>query len=136
MHELFDHTADVGIRATAATLDELFSEAAKGLFSVIVENPADGQPTETREFQLEEADTAFLLFDWLNELLYVFESEHLILSRFECRLQDDKLTATAHGEPLDEQRHRLGNEVKAITYHELKVQQRDSDWLAEIIVDI
>lgn len=136
MYEVFEHTADLGLRVKAADLPELFAEAGRGLFSVIVDNLQDVQPREERTFALEEEDRAFLFFDWLNELLYCFESEHVLLCAFEVDLDGGRLTATARGEPVDESRHHLAHEVKAITYHRLKVEQTDSGWLAEVIVDI
>ena len=81
-------------------------------------------------------DREFLLFDWLKELLYRFDGEHLLFGRFEVRVTAAGLTGTAWGEPLDPARHVLLHEVKAITYHELKVEKTGDGWLAEVIVDI
>ncbi len=136
MFEVFDHTADLGLRVRAATLEELFVEAARGLFSVIVENLAGVRPVEERTIQIAGNDREYLLFDWLTELLFVCESQQILLSDFSVRLADDGLTAVCRGEPIDRQRHRLEHEVKAITYHGLKVVPTDGGWLAEIIVDI
>jgi SHS2 domain-containing protein len=136
MHETFEHTADLGLRVRAASEEELFAEAARGLFSMIVPELETVQPTETREFVIVGGDRDYLLFDWLNELLYVFDTERLLLSQFDVRLTGEGLTATARGEPYDAQRHRLDHEVKAITYHGLRVEQDADGWLAEVIVDI
>ena len=133
MHETFEHTADLGLRVRAASEEELFAEAARGLFSMIVPALETVQPTQTREFAVPGQDRDYLLFDWLNELLYVFDTERLLLSQFEVRLTDEGLTATARGEPYDPQRHRLDHEVKAITYHGLLVEQDADGWLAEVI---
>ena len=136
MHETFDHTADLGLRVRAATLDALFAEAAEALFSVIVENLSAVAPVVRVEVELSETDRELLLFDWLKELLYRFDAEHLLFSRFEVRVRPDGLTGVAWGEKLDPARHEPGHEVKAITYHGLKVEQTDDGWLAEVIVDI
>jgi len=77
-----------------------------------------------------------LLFDWLNELLYRFDSEHRLFGRFDVEIQNGRLNGSAWGEPWDRKRHVLTHEVKAITYHGLKVQQTADGWMAEIIVDI
>ena len=78
-----------------------------------------------------------MLFDWLTELLYAFESERLLLCEFDVQLAGGKLTATCRGEPMDASRHEMDHEVKAITYHRLHVeQQSDQTWFAEVIVDI
>ena len=77
-----------------------------------------------------------MLFDWLDELLHQFDPARMLLCRFDVRVDEQGLRGTARGEPYDPARHRLGHEVKAITYHGLKVQQRPDGWLAEVIVDI
>ena len=136
MHEFFEHTADLGIRVRAPDLNALFAEAAVALFSAIEEDLSTVRPVQRVDFKLGGDDREFLLFDWLKELLYRFDAEHLLFSRFDVHVAMDGLTATAWGEPLDRSRHELAHEVKAITYHGLLIQQTTDGWLAEIIVDI
>jgi len=138
MFEVFDHTADLGIRIRADTPEALFADAATALFSLIVANFDAVEPRETRFIRVAgEPDQAeYLLLDWLSELLYRFESEHLLLCRFDVQLGSDGLEATVEGEPFDGGRHQLDHEIKAITYHGLKLEPTASGWLAEVIVDI
>lgn len=136
MYELFEHTADLGLRVRALDLNTLFAEAAAGLFSVVVEDLATVRPASDVRIELAGTDREFLLFDWLKELLYRFDTDHMLFSRFDVTVRDDGLTGTARGEPIDPARHTLSHEVKAITYHELKVEQASDGWLAEVIVDI
>jgi SHS2 domain-containing protein len=135
-YETFDHTADLGLRIWAADLNQLFADAARGLFSLILPNLDSIEPRETVTFSFAGDVSELLLFDWLNELLYTFEVQHLILSEFEVQVGPSGLQAVARGEPLDRQRHQLDHEVKAITYHGLKLEQQPHGWLAEVIVDI
>jgi SHS2 domain-containing protein len=136
MYETFEHTADLGLRVRAANLPTLFSDAARGLFSMIVPDSDSVRPVEEASFSIEGTDSELLLFDWLNELLFTFETRRLLLVRFDVRLGDFGLRATAHGEAFDEERHQLDHEVKAITYHGLKLEKTGGEWLAEVIVDI
>jgi SHS2 domain-containing protein len=136
MHETFEHTADLGLRVRAPNLDQLFVEAAQALFSAIVDDLQTVELKQRVDVELHDNDRALLLFDWLNELLYRFDTEHLLFGKFEARIKDDALKATAWGEPLDMSRHTLGHEVKAITYHGLRVEKEGDGWLAEVIVDI
>ena len=136
MYELFEHTADLGLRARAADLDALFAEAAACLFSAIVEDPGTVRAETAVTVELAGTDREFLLFDWLKELLYRYDGEHLLFGRFEVQVREDGLTGAAWGDPVDPERHVLLHEVKAITYHELKVEKTDDGWLAEVIVDI
>jgi SHS2 domain-containing protein len=136
MHETFEHTADLGLRIRADTPEQLFVEAAQALFGVIVEDLAAVRPVAELRIALQGDALDLLLFDWLNELLYHFDAEHLLLGNFEVRLSGTQLDATAWGETLDPSRHSLEHEVKAITYHGLRVERENGQWLAEVIVDI
>jgi SHS2 domain-containing protein len=136
MHELFEHTADLGLRASAPDLNTLFAEMAACLVSAMIEDPASVQPAQEVKIELEGTDREFLLFDWLKELLLRFETDHMLFAAFAVQVSDAGMTATAHGELFDPARHVLAHEVKAITYHELKVEQTADGWLAEVIVDI
>lgn len=136
MYELFDHTADLGLRVRAPDLNTLFAEAGECLFSAIVEDPAVVRPSAEQAIDLTGTNREYLLFDWLRELLYRFDADHMVYRNFAVTVHPDGLTATVRGEKLDPTRHTLSHEVKAITYHELKVEQTPDGWLAEVIVDI
>jgi SHS2 domain-containing protein len=136
MHELFEHTADLGLRVTAPTLDALFAEAGVCLFSAVVEDVTTIRPPATVTIEIAGDDREFLLFDWLRELLRRFEMDGMLFAHFDVKVRPDGLTATIRGEPVDRSRHPLSHEVKAITYHELKVEPTADGWLAEVIVDI
>jgi SHS2 domain-containing protein len=136
MYETFEHTADLGLRIRAADLDTLFAEAGQCLFSVIVEDLGTVLRSKSIDVNLEGTERDYLLFDWLRTLLYRFDTEHLLLARFDVRVHAQGLDARAWGEPLDRSRHELSHEVKAITYHGLKVEPAPEGWLAEVIVDI
>ncbi len=135
-YETFDHTADIGIRVRAAELNELFADAARGLFAAIVANLDDVLPVQQISFRVSGDRLDDLLFDWLAELLYTFDTRRLVFSDFHAEVVDNGLTATARGEPMDRSRHEMDMEVKAITYHGLKVERQGDGWLAEFIVDI
>jgi SHS2 domain-containing protein len=136
MYETFEHTADLGLRVRAADLPTLLAEAGKGLASMIVANLEEVRLVEQRKIEIDGSDRDYLVFDWLSELLYVYETQHLVVRDFQVQLTEHGLTANARGEKLDPQRHVLDHEVKAITYHQLKLEQTSDGWLLEVIVDI
>ncbi|MFT5526135.1 MAG: SHS2 domain-containing protein [Pirellulaceae bacterium] len=150
MYETFDHTADLGLRVRAASVEQLFEEAAMCLFEMMVVNLEDVKSVVSKTVEItanaaiatdSAAGMDLLLFDWLNELLYLFESEQLLLSKFHASFHCDKLTAEVSGQVMDFDRHEMDHEVKAITYHQLRVEliddaPEDEKWLAELIVDI
>ena len=136
MYEIFEHTADLGIRVSAEDIDTLFIEAGKALISVIVENVNEVHNEQERFFEIAGSDKEYLFFDWLSELLSLFEIEHLLCSEFEVTVSETGLKAKVRGEPVDLQRHLLSHEVKAVTYHRLRVEQTSRGWEAEVILDI
>jgi SHS2 domain-containing protein len=136
MFETFAHTADIGLRIRSTNLNTLFAEAGQAFFSLIVENLADVEPRTRAAFHVTGQDLAYLLADWLNELLYAFSTQRLLFSRFDVVVEPDGLRAVAQGETIDEARHLLDHEVKAVTYHGLKVEKLGDGWLAEVVLDI
>lgn len=136
MYETFEHTADLGLRVRANDLETLFADAARGLFSMIVPELETVRPAQQRQFQIAGRELDYLLFDWLNELLYVFDTEHVLFSEFDVQLTPEGVTVTARGEAFDPSRHELDHEVKAITYHGLRVERQNNACMAEVIVDI
>ena len=136
MYETFDHTADVGIRVAAPDLPGLFVEAARGLLSLLVDDVGTVEPKLELSIRLEETDLAYLLFDWLRELLYLYDARHLLIGACEVSIEAGVLLAKIRGETYDPTRHSLAHEVKAITSHGLFVRQEVDGFKAEYIVDI
>lgn len=136
--ELFDHTADVGLRVGADDLSTLFRTAAEGLFDTIVANRSDVRAWEAESIALKADDPAELLVLWLNELIFRCETRHRLYARFDVHVADDgkALQAEIAGEPIDRDRHVLDHEVKAATRHDLVVDRSKDGWLAEVILDI
>mgnify|MGYP002880360736 FL=1 len=136
MFETFDHTADLGLRVTADDLEELFAEAARGLTSLVVDDPETLKSDRATEFRIEGDDLDLLLIDLLGELLFRFETTGFLGRDFTAVHTPGGLDVEARGEMIEGQAHRLAREVKAITYHGLKVERQDDRWMAEVIVDI
>jgi SHS2 domain-containing protein len=136
MHEVFEHTADLGLRVTAASLPALLAEAAEGLFEIIAGDLAQIRARTSRTFTIAGSDPVYLLLDWLGELHAAFEIERLLFREFDVTVHARGLTATARGEPYDPAIHTLAHEITAITQHALDVRQTPSGWQATLIVDI
>ena len=136
MYETFDHTADVGLRIRTGDLNTLFAEAARAMFSVMAGDLEAVRPTEEVRIELAADDLEALLRNWLGELLYTFHVRKLVFSDFTVSVSEGGLQGTARGEPMDAVRHELDVEIKAVTWHGLKVERTADGWLAEVIVDI
>ncbi len=136
-YEIVEHTADVGIRATGRSLEELFAHMAQGMFSLIVE-PEGIRSRQTVSVSARAQDQQELLLAWLRELLYLFDTRHFIGSSFQVEeLTPTRIQAAVGGEKLDPARHTVLKEVKAVTYHEFSMEKRpDGGWVAQVIFDI
>lgn len=136
--EVFEHTADVGLRIHAENFPDLFQTAAEGLFDYVVANREAVRVERTETVQLTAISTEDLLLRWLNELIYRSEIGHVLYTRFEVHLDDDNLSleATIGGEAIDRTRHQLDHEVKAVTHHGLLLEYAEDGWVAEVILDI
>lgn len=136
MHELFDHTADLGLRIHAGDLNTLFAEAGECLLASMVDDPKSVFAVESQTVAIAGTDREYLLFDWLRELLTRSDEARMLWCRFDTTVTPTGLTATIWGEPFDPLRHLLSREVKAITYHGLSLEESADGFLAEVIVDI
>jgi SHS2 domain-containing protein len=136
LYETFEHTADMGLRVRAPDLDGLFAEAALGLFSLIVEDLDTVRPADRSRLRLDAESPEDLLRDWLGELLFLFDTQHRLFRRFEPQVDAGHLVAEVFGEGYDPRRHRLGVEVKAVTYHGLALRRTGDGFEAELILDI
>ncbi len=134
-HRQIEHTADLGLEIWGDSRSELFAQAACALREVIVAE-APVNPRETQEIEVSGSDDAELLVAWLSELLFLFECRGFLPS--ECKLEfgENCLRAQIKGEPFDPQRHPLEREVKAITHHQVLVEEKDGQWHARVYVDI
>lgn len=137
-YETFDHTADVGMRVRADSLDVLFATAARAVFAYVVANLDDVRPELTETVELAADSIESLLRDWLNELVYRSETQHRVYCRFDVRVNAEppQLAASITGALFDADRHVADHEVKAVTHHGLKVERDGDAWLAEVILDI
>jgi len=134
--ETFDHTADIGIVARGATLGEAFANAAKAMFSLMVDLDRVERRRE-RRIEAEADDREGLLVAWLAELLYVSEVDNLVFSRFDVdEISDTRIVARALGEPLDLDRHDPRLMIKAVTRHMLQVVPQDGGFQVRAILDI
>ncbi len=135
-YETFDHTADMGIRVFGQTEEEVFANAAYALFDQLTDLRKVGDGA-TQEISVEGADREDLLIRWLGELLFLSQSRGFLFKEFSIlHLESNFLRAIARGEIFDPSRHRLETEIKAVTYHQVEVKQKDKGWEAKVIFDI
>jgi tRNA nucleotidyltransferase (CCA-adding enzyme) len=134
--EHFAHAADIGVRGVGATLQEAFEQAALALTGVLVD-PRLVRRLTTIDISCDAPDDELLLVDWLNALVYEMATRRMLFAGFEVHVENSRLTARVHGEPVDRCRHQPAVEVKGATYTCLQVARTETGgWLAQCVVDV
>ncbi|NBW96318.1 MAG: archease [Planctomycetia bacterium] len=136
MHEVFEHTADLGLRVEAPSLELLLAEAGAGLFEILAGDMHQIRCRDERTFDVPGTDPEWLLLDWTTELLAAFTVDRMLFREFAVSVHPAGLCGTARGEPYDPAIHTLAHEIKAVTQHELDVRRTATGWEATLIVDI
>ncbi|MBJ6726958.1 archease [Geomesophilobacter sediminis] len=132
--------ADVAFDAWAASLDELFAAAAEATLAVMVESPSEVYQVAAVPVHLEEHDLEMLLFEWLNEIIFLKDARRLLLHPAEIRVgeapQGCTIEALLKGEEIEPERHRLITDVKAVTLHRFSVRHTGERWEATVVLDV
>ena len=135
-YRVLDHTADYMVEVVAEGKPELFSEAARILFDIITDL-GTVEPRQSVSISVEAASDEELLVSWLTELLFLYEDQRWLFSRFEPRLVEDRrFEAEAWGEKLDPERHPIDREVKAVTYHRMALVRQGKSLSTTIVFDL
>jgi SHS2 domain-containing protein len=135
-YEILDHTADTGLIVHGKDLKSLFENAGEGFFSFITDLKTVRSRVE-RRIELGGETLERLMVDWLTELLFLHDVELLLFKEFRVEsVGEDGLSAVVKGEPFQEGTHVIKTEVKAVTYHQIKVQQEQGGWKTQIIFDL
>ncbi|HLC55306.1 MAG TPA: archease [Candidatus Nanoarchaeia archaeon] len=130
--------ADIAFEAYGKDEEELFQHAAEALLETMV-NVGTVNAKEKRVIQLSNAKLDALLFDFLNEIVFLKDRDYLVFKTVKIKLKKNKnyqLAAELKGEKINPERHDLGNDIKAITMHLFEVKKEKDYWKARIVVDI
>jgi SHS2 domain-containing protein len=133
-YEFIEHTADVGVKAYGKTVAEAFEHAAEAMFDIITDESTIDSIGEY-DIQLEAPDLEQLLVDWLSKLLFLNDAENLVFGKFQVTIDANRLSARVFGEKYNKKKHKMGVEIKAVTYHMLQVQKKDPMFV-QVLFDI
>ena len=132
----FEHTADVGLAAEADSPGELFEALAEGLADLICPRE-QVRAAEQRRVDVTAEDVEVLAVDFLSEVLAAVQAGRFVVARVSVEAIDDgRVSARLLGEPYNPARHELRTEVKAVTYHQLRVARDGERWTARVILDV
>jgi SHS2 domain-containing protein len=130
--EIVDHPSDIGLIAYGESLKETFENAAFGMFSLMAEL-SDIEPKDSFEITVTGDDRDELFINWLNELIFIEDSKHVLLNEFKIlKLTDKELKAHVAGEKIKDDLHELHRPIKAATYNQLELNEKK----AKVIFDV
>jgi SHS2 domain-containing protein len=135
-----EHTADVYIEAYGSSLEEAFENAALATFDVMTDT--DKVEAEVKDKVLLKAqDKEALLYDWIEELLFLFDIKTHLYSKFKVKRIDETevgfiLEAAIWGEIFNAKKHPQKLGVKAITYHRMEICEEDNQYIVKFVLDV
>ncbi|MEW6333663.1 MAG: archease [Thermodesulfobacteriota bacterium] len=135
-YRVFDHTADLGLEVSAATVEALYAAAALSLFDLLTDLTRI-RARIAREVVVTGQDPAEVLVNFLREILYLWNGEQFLVKT--CQVLEAtprRLKALLRGECFDPVRHRTRREIKAVTYHQAAVRQTERGWVATVVCDV
>jgi len=135
-YEIIEHTADIGIKAFGENLEESFENASKAMFDIITDNSKIDKIGQYN-IQLEAPDLDQLLVDWLSELLFLNDAKNLVFGLFKIQIDEEhnSINAKIFGEKYNLSKHKIGVEIKAVTYHMLEVNN-NYPFSAQVLFDV
>jgi SHS2 domain-containing protein len=138
-YRFIDHAADACLEVTARSLPELFCEALRGFTDTIVDLGSVVARVGS-SVDIEATDLEMLLVDWLNEMVALQETDGTLFARADVDIEESPtgwhLTGVLWGESFDAARHGLKTLVKAVTFHQLRIEHNAAGWRARVVLDL
>jgi SHS2 domain-containing protein len=134
--ELLEHPSDIGVLGRGRTREEALIAASHGVVSILVD-PAAFRSVEERYFKATGPDEAAQIVNWLNEILFFFDTESMAFVEFEIESWTaGRITGRARGERFNAERHEFRTAVKAATYHQFQSHQTQDGWEVRVFLDV
>jgi SHS2 domain-containing protein len=127
--------ADIAFEADSSTLDGLFESSGRALTDIMVDRRTLRKRVK-RTLRIEGTDADRLLYDFLTELIVLKDVDSLLFKEIKVEIEGGSLSASLSGETIDRKRHRLRNDVKAVTMHMFGVRHEGGRWKATVVLDI
>lgn len=130
--KFLEHTADIKFQAFGLTKEEMFENAGLAMFNSMSEDSVKAKIK--KKISVEGKDNESLMYNFLEELLFLFDTEHFFVSKIKIKIKDNKLTADITGDLVEN--YDIKIDIKAITYNEMFVKQEGNKWLCQVVLDV
>lgn len=132
--------ADVAFQATGKTVEEMFESAGIAVLGTMVRDPKKIKPRIKKVIEKRESDIGKLLFDFLDELIFLKDAEQMFFSEFKASISENEgeflLRVEAMGDKIDPKKHDIVIDAKAVTMHKFEVKKTEEGWAAQVIIDV
>ncbi|MEW6569816.1 MAG: archease [Nitrospirota bacterium] len=132
--------SDVAFEAWGDTIEEMLQSAARALTNTMTEDVDKIERKITKEFDVEAANVEMLVFNFLQELIFFKDAERLLFSKFDLDVNEKEgrwhLSVKSYGEELSPEKHDLRADVKAVSFHNYRVEKTPGRWEADVILDV
>jgi SHS2 domain-containing protein len=136
-HRFFDHTGDFGVDVEGETLEHAVAEVARAFLALLTGDPDSVAARDSRPVEVEGIDAVDAVVAFGNELLFLFEVEGFLVSRFEVEAFDGEgICGVAWGETFDAERHPIARPIKAVTHHTATCREHDEGASIRLIFDL
>lgn len=132
-YKFLEHTADLKFRAYGKTLEKVFENAALAISEIL----SRGDRVESaviKDIEIKADDNESMLYDFIDELIYLLDAERFIVSKAKIKIKDGKLNGKIYGD--DALKYPNLDSIKAATYAEMYVKKKKDGWEAQIVVDV
>ncbi|VVC03427.1 Protein archease [Candidatus Bilamarchaeum dharawalense] len=132
--------ADIAFEATGKSVEELLESAGQALMNTQVSDLKKIKAKTEKKIEIKSQNEERLLHDFLQELIFLKDAELLLVSKYEMKIYRTErgimLKATLKGEPIDNTKHEMLVDVKAVSWHQFKLERVKNEWKAFVILDV
>ena len=131
--KFIEHTADIQFQAFGSTLEEAFKNSALAMSKSILDKKLKGKIK--KRVEAEGRDNERLLYDFLEELLFLFDSENFLITEIKSiKIKNGKLIAEILG--VSAEKYEMDNHIKSVTYNNMFVRQEKNKWVTQVVLDV
>ncbi len=136
-YDYFEHTADIGIKAYGKNIEEAFENSALAITNIITKTE-NVSKNKRIKINVNAENIEALFYEWLEAIIIKFDTQKLVFSEFKVNIdkKNNKLRAICLGEKFNLEKHEIGSEIKAITYHQMEIKEKQGKWQINFVPDI
>lgn len=131
-YKFLEHTADIKFQAFGSTIEKAFENSALAMFNAMSDDKI--KSVKKKKIKVQGKDNESLLYNFLEELLFLLDTENFFLSRIKVKIKDLSLTGEVFGDNVKNYETKV--DVKAVTYNQMFVKKLGNKWVCQVVIDV